>query len=504
MASLGSNIIWNYIGRSWSSLLGIILIPIYIQFIGIEAYGLVGFYMSLAAVFGILDLGIGETVKRELARLSVQSDATYNQRDLVRTLETIYWGVSIIAGLTVYFSANYIATKWITFHDLNHLQVVNTIKLMGISLGLQFPISLYQGGLMGLQKQVLVNKILLLTTTLRSLGVLLVLWLISSDIETFFIWQLLTSSISCMIFVFAMWYSLPKSETSAKFQPTIIKNLWRYALTVSGTALIGISLTQLDKVILSNLLSLKMFAYYSIASTAASSIWLVIIPFSSAIFPYLVQLYERKKHKQLSFQFHQFSQILSLLLLPVSAIIIVFSKEILTLWIKDPIVVENSYLVMSFLVFGTMLNGIVCVPANSASAFGWPQLILYTGIVQAIAFIPLIILFVNWFQSVGAAVAWVLLNASFIFFTVPMFFRKYFSNEKRSWYVYDILLPMIAAFSICICSVNFIPQPTSTVGILIKIVYTAFASILVTGLSLGYIRRLTRQWYKSHLLPHMN
>ena len=64
MASLKHNVIANYIGRAWTSILGLLLIPIYLKFLGIEAYGLVGFYMALSSVIGILDLGIGGTMNR--------------------------------------------------------------------------------------------------------------------------------------------------------------------------------------------------------------------------------------------------------------------------------------------------------------------------------------------------------------------------------------------------------------------------------------------------------
>ena len=62
MASLKLNIIANYVGRSWGALLGIILVPVYINFIGIEAYGLVGFSATLASVMGLLNLGFGSTM----------------------------------------------------------------------------------------------------------------------------------------------------------------------------------------------------------------------------------------------------------------------------------------------------------------------------------------------------------------------------------------------------------------------------------------------------------
>jgi hypothetical protein len=35
----------NYIGRIWTTLLGILLVPVYIEFSGIKANGLVGYYL---------------------------------------------------------------------------------------------------------------------------------------------------------------------------------------------------------------------------------------------------------------------------------------------------------------------------------------------------------------------------------------------------------------------------------------------------------------------------
>ena len=148
---------------------------------------------------------------------------------------------------------------------------------------------------MGLQKQVLVNVILVITGTLRGIGAILVLWLFSPTIETFFVWQVLISLLGSIIFYFAMWASLPKSDVKSKFKFGILKEIWKYAAAISANAIIGVCMSQLDKIILSKMLSLKLFAYYTIATTVASSLWMFIIPFNTALFPKFVQLYEENK-----------------------------------------------------------------------------------------------------------------------------------------------------------------------------------------------------------------
>jgi O-antigen/teichoic acid export membrane protein len=500
MKSLGRNIVANYIGRTWIAILSILFIPIYLKFMGIEAYGLVGFYMVLSNVLGILDLGIGSTMNRELARLSTIEGSAGAQRDVVRTLEIIYWGIAIFAGGLVIVLAPYITSSWINAQTLDPALVLKSVQLMGIALALQFPQSLYQGGLMGLQRQVLVNAILILTGTLRSAGVILVLWLVSPTIEAFLAWQVIVGIVGCVIFIIAMWCSLPKYEEHPRFRSQIIYSVWKYAAAISANAIIGVVLTQIDKVILLKMLTLKMFGYYSIAATVASVIWMIIIPFNTAVFPRFVQLHEMKKRLELRELFHRSSQLLSVLLFPVCALLIVFSREILLLWVHDPSVIENCHLIVSLLVFGTMLNGIASIPSYSATAFGWPQLITYTNIIQAIFIIPLIVALVSRFQGIGAAIAYILLNCTFIIFMVPIYFHRYLKAEMKWWYLHDVAVPAIAAFSVCMFSFLIAQAMHTRLNITGWLMVTGMAAIVTTGLTLPHVRSQVSSWCHVHLI----
>ena len=45
------NIVANLAGSTWTALVGLIFIPLYIHLIGIEGYGLVGIFATLQAIF---------------------------------------------------------------------------------------------------------------------------------------------------------------------------------------------------------------------------------------------------------------------------------------------------------------------------------------------------------------------------------------------------------------------------------------------------------------------
>lgn len=463
------------------------MVPLYIRYMGIESYGLVGFYTTLTSILSVLDLGIGATLNRQLAKSNSLVDNIVYKRNLVRTFEVLYWVISIISGILIFFLAPIISEYWIISESFSRDNIISTIKFMGIAFALQFPISLYQGGLLGLQKYMLLNLLLIFVSVIRNIGVLIFIIYYDSSINTFFKGQSFFSLLASVSFMISIWIVIPKNEIKPKFSKNIIKDNWRFALTVSASSIIGVVLSQLDKVILTKMLPIKLFAYYSIASTVASAVWMCIIPFNTAIFPKLVQLYENKSSIELKFFFHKSSQLLSLILLPICSILIIYSEQVLAIWIKDSEVVENSHHIVSLLVFGIMLNGLVSLPVNCATAFGWPSLVTYTNLIQAIFIVPLIILLVYFFQASGAAIAWVIMNSTYIIFTVPLFFKKYLMEEKFKWYLYDILIPLVISFSVSF----FFYLLFSLVGrynTFIILFIIGFLSLIVTTFSLSQIR----------------
>ena len=64
----------NFLGRGWGALLSIALTPVYIKFLGIEAYGLIGVFITLQSLLSILDMGLGTAANREMAVLSVRQE----------------------------------------------------------------------------------------------------------------------------------------------------------------------------------------------------------------------------------------------------------------------------------------------------------------------------------------------------------------------------------------------------------------------------------------------
>lgn len=458
MSLVRKNIAANLIGNIWVALVSIAFIPLYIHFMGMESYGLVGFYVTLQALFAVLDMGLTATVSRELARLSVSTDNGQEMRDLVRTLEVAYWGIALAIMLVVILMAPWIASNWLNVEQLSIETVHQAIVLMGLMIALRMPYGFYGGGLLGLQHQVLLNVIKVAVETLRSGGVVLVLWWVSSEITAFFLWQLLISACGILVLALSLWRRLPKATDHPRCQFSIFSRLWRFAAGMGVIAVLSSILVQMDKAILSKMVTLETFAYYSLASTVAVGLYMIIGPLFSALYPRFTQLLANQNLIELRDLYHKGCQMMTVLVMPVALAVSFFSDELLQLWVRDEAVVRNTAPILSLLILGTALNGMMNLPFALQMAHGWTRLAIGMNVVAILLLLPALFLAVKSYGVLGAASIWLLLNVGYIVFGLILMHRKIFRGELISWVANDFGLPSVAVVGVMAGFVFLMPQ----------------------------------------------
>lgn len=441
------NVVANLFGGVVNALLGIVLVPFYLRWLGVEAYGLVGFFATLQAFLGLLDLGLGITLNRGLARLAATPGTLAKQRDLLRTLETIYWSMSVTLGVVIVAMAEMIGTRWVNAQSLAPESIVVSVQLMGIVIALHFPLALYQAGLLGLQRQVTANAIATTANALRGAVTLVVLAFVSATIEAFFTVQALITFAQTAFVLATIWRLLGRGEDLAPphFRASILRDEWKFAAAISANAIVGAFLTQSDKVVLSGLLPLAEFGYYVVAGTVAAALWFAISPVNTAVYPRFTQLLELRDEPALVELYHTAAQLVGVAVIPAALTLIFFGREVVYLWTGDAMLAAKTATPVSLLVAGTAINGLVSVPAYLQSAAGWPQLTLYTNMVGAVVLVPAIVFAAMRFGAAGAAAAWVVLNCSYLVVTVPIMHTRLIPREKWRWYVRDVAIPVAAA-----------------------------------------------------------
>jgi O-antigen/teichoic acid export membrane protein len=479
----------NLIGRAWVAVAGIVFVPVYVRLLGVEAYGLVGFAATLQVGLSLLDVGLATTLNRELARMraSGETGTAQRQRDLVRTLEIIYWLAALAIVALVELAAPTIAARWLHPERLSTGSVEHAVRLTGITIALQFPFTLYEGGLLGIGRQVALNVVLVVGAALRFGAVVAVLLWVSQTIEAFFAWQVLVSGLQTVAGGWLLWTALPRRVPRPRFRRALLTEVWRFAAGMAGISLTAVVLTQMDKVVLSKLLTLSAFGYYTLATVAAGALYVLFLPLFQAVFPRFARLVALGDSLALSALYHRSAQALAALLLPAATVLALFSYEVMLLWTRSADAAAATRTVLALFAVGTALNGLMNVPYALQLASGWTRLALYANLVAIALLLPAIVILSSRFGAVGAAIVWIALNAGYVTVGLAVMHRRLLRGELRRWYLSDVGLPLVASVAAAGLVRLAVPTPTGApalfglVAVALGLAYLAAAAATPVG-----------------------
>ncbi len=478
MSALKINFLSNLVGNIWVAVIGLISVPFYIQFIGVEAYGLIGFYSVLQGVFLILDLGFSASVNREVAR-SVVNLHDFKIASLVRTLECFYWGIGVLLGLSIILFSSFIGDHFLE-STLPRATLVNSIRLMGVLVMFRWPVAIYMGGLFGLQKQLHFQIVNAFTETAKAVGAILIFKNIKADIQYFYYWQIVVSVFSICILFYLFWKNFPSEYRI--FDTGSIKSIWRFSFGVSGITLVSILISQMDKIILASVLTLTNFSYYMLAYSVSSALSRLSNPVAQSFYPRFVQGVASGNQKELSSLYHKSSQLMALMVIPASLVICLFAQDIMMLWTGSLETASRTGPILSIMIVGFALNCLITVPYHLQLAYGWTKLAFYQNLISLVILAPILYFFAKEFGAIGAAILWVTLNLGYVLISQQIMHRRVLRSEMTKWYFSDLLLPAITAFLIVISARYFLnlgPDRWSSLFILLSVfLLTALATLV--------------------------
>lgn len=450
--SLKKNVLANYLGQGWAALMGIAFVPLYIKYLGMEAYGLIGVFAILQAWLTLLDMGMTPTLNREMARYTAGSHTIQSIRDLLRSLEIICFAIALLIGIAIWLSASWLSTHWLQAEKLPVDKVAQAISIIGFVVALRFIESLYRGAILGLQEQVWLSAVGSGFATLRWGGAACMLVWVSPSIEAFFIWQGFVSALTITVFGIAVHRHLPSSNQAARFSWIQLKNIWRFAGGMMATTLLVLLLMQLDKIILSRILSLEMFGYYILAGTVASVLYQLTAPITQAYYPRFTELVTKEDTPGLITIYHQAAQLISVLVVPAALILVFFGERLLTLWTGNQVLAHNAAPVMALLALGTMLNSLMHIPYMLTLAYGWPGFAVRQNVAAVLLLVPAILWAAPRYGAIGAAWVWIILNAGYVLIGIHFMHARLLPKEKWRWYGKDVLLPgLTSAIAALLC-----------------------------------------------------
>ncbi len=438
---LERNLLVGLASSSWSALIGLAVVPLYLKYLGIESYGLIGFFATLQAVFQLLDMGMAPTINREVARSSATGDLS-GARDLLHTLATIYWILALAIALVVLLLAPSIAKHWLQSDKLPYQTVCDAVILMGLVAAARWPVGLYQGALMGAQRLAVAGSINIAMVTFANAGAVLVLAFISPTVEAFFIWQAIAGMVYAVLMRRAAWLVVGRNQ-SVKFNKDVLKSVWRFSAGMSVVALSGVIFTQIDKIILSKILGLAEYGQYMLATLMVSGLYVLVTPFFNATYPKFSAFVAKGEISQLSKFYRLSTQLLAVFLFPLSMFLVLFSQDLVTVWTGNATLGVTLMPIVSLMVVGSALHGIMYIPYALQLAYGKTRLPIYITFALIVLMIPLIIFMTMTRGAIGAAMAWLVLHVTYLIIGTSVTHTYLLRGMGLRWILLDVGIPLV-------------------------------------------------------------
>jgi O-antigen/teichoic acid export membrane protein len=494
--SLKRNIIASYASQIYITAVGILTLPLYIKYMGAEAYGLVGFFAMLQAWFALLDLGLTPTIARETAKFRAGGYDRLHYRQLFRALSLLFFGIAAIGGTLLFFSTESIGNHWLKVEKLPLTEVSFALQVMAVSIALRWMTGLYRGVVSGSELLVWLSGFNAIIATLRFLIIFPVLWYFGATPTVFFSFQLLVAIVEYSGLFFKSRSLLPKLDRTQPIGWSIkpIRSVLQFSLGIALTSGLWVLATQTDKLIMSKLLTLEEYGYFTLAVLAASGIMMISAPISSSIMPRMTKFYEEGKQDELIALYRKSTQLVTVIAGSIAIILAGFSETILYLWTGDKHIAEMVAPMLRLYAIGYGVLAVSAFPYYLQYAMGKIRLHIIGSILYIALLLPVLFWTTKQYGMIGAGYTWATINVFYLFGYTYIVHSINIPKIHISWLLNDIVLIIAPAIFIVLYINNFTDNNNDSILNLIGYSLLILTlSVVASSNTVKYITRIKKQ-----------
>lgn len=493
--SLKRNILASYVSQIYVTLIGIVMVPFYVKYMGAEAYGLVGFFAMLQAWFQLLDMGLTPTMARETARFQGGGADALSLRRLLRALEGIFIGVAVVGAIVLMAGASGIAGHWLKVQQLPLVEVEHAIMLMALIVAMRWVCGLYRGAINGFEQLVWLSGFNAAIATARFVLVIPLFIYLGASPTHFFVFQLAVAVVELIALVVQTYHLLPKTNLVAgnsitPWDWTPLRSMLKFSLSIAFTSSVWVLVTQTDKLVLSKLLPLADYAYFSLAVLVAGGVLIVSGPISGALMPRMARLNAQGDEQGLLRVYREATQLVAAIAVPAALVLAFFAEQVLMAWTGDLVISQRAAPVLRLYALGNGVLALAAFPYYLQFAKGDLKLHLIGNFLFVVLLIPALI-WATWTHGmIGAGYAWFAANCVYFLLWVPIVHARFFKELHAKWLTIDVggIIFLAVAVSFVISQTVF--WPTNRLLLATYLIFAGLAICLVTFSYWFALRRL--------------
>lgn len=440
LMSLTRNILANYASQIYGTLIGIVMVPMYVRYMGTETYGLVGFFTMLHMWFQLLDMGLAPTMARETARFRGGATDALSLRRLLRALEGVFFGLAALGAAAMLAGADSIASGWLRVQQLPLDEVRHAIMLMAGIIGLRLVCGLYRGAINGFERLVWLAGFNSAVATARFVLVIPFFIYVGTSPVEFFSFQLGVAVLELAVLMVTTYRMLPATTagTRVPWQWQPIRGVLKFSLSLAFSNSVWVLVTQTDKLLLSRLLPLADYAHFTLAVLVASGVTLISGPISLALQPRLTKLSAEGNDDGMIRLYRNATQMVGVIAIPAALMLGFFAEQVLWAWTGDAHIAREAAPVLTLYALGNGILALSAFPYYLQFAKGDLRLHLIGNALFVVLLVPALIWAVWSYGVAGAGYAWLCTNLVLFLLWIPLVHRRFVKGLHLRWLLRDV------------------------------------------------------------------
>lgn len=402
---------------------------------------MIGVYLTLQGIFVLLDMGLSPAISREVARSAVNGTMPY-ARTLVHSMAVLFIVSGCIMTASLTALAPWLAHNWLNTGNIPVDQIILALMLSALAIGARWPATLYVGVLTGARRVDLASGVTIATTTLASAGAVAVLAWVEPSLRAFFLWQAIVGAIHSVAMRAAARHAIGKG-TESGFNWAAINSIWRFSAGMAAVAATGILFSQIDKVVLMRTTTLDQIGQYTIATALAGILYRLVTPAFNVVYPHFSGLVAAGSIAELSQQYHRLTRIFLTMIFPVAMVLIICSRPILSIWLKDHNIIDNTSILVMLLSFGTAIHCAMYFPYALQISSGLVSIPISINMILSFVFFPTVFVLSSLMGARGAAIAWVVLHICYFVLGTWVTHKRVLCGEGWQWILRGVAPPLV-------------------------------------------------------------
>ncbi len=394
---------YNLLGLGLPMAAAVFTIPPLILGLGEARFGLLTIIWALVSYFGLFDLGLGRALTQQVAQAEANQEI-----DLIGPLVTtaLVFMTALGVALAVVFAL--FAPVSITYMDAN--TGTTEAAWVALAMAVALPATILTSGFRGILEAKrafgAINLIRLPMGLYTFLGPYAAVVLGYSRLDVIALVLAIGRIVTALIHGWLVWKILRPTKQRYFFDVKLLRPLCVSGGWMTVSNIVSPFMGYVDRFFIGAFYSATAVAYYATPNEVVTKLWIIPGAVTAVLFPEFSSLMlNREASGLLTFRRALFW--LYVVLLPLTLIIALFARELLTLWISSDFS-SQSYRVMQVFCLGIFINSLAHIPFTLLQAVGASKVTAKIHVAELPVFILVLWSLTSTYGIMGAAAAWLL------------------------------------------------------------------------------------------------